>query len=313
MSGNPNLPPEVVSGHGQHSHAASQNQPNSSELRERIFEEIHGDGTTADPEANFHRSEPFDNTHDLTEHEAGMDYPEDHTQSEYLTDNTQGRELSMEVERYQTPTVASQLQPQPEYITIDSQLSPQRPGYASNGANQIAQVIFDSPPRSATPSSSYDLRRAPGQSRLPEIDLQNVNLNDGPHGRKHPLHDPKSGQSALENAETSKRPRLDDDATPSRAGVATLLNPEPETKDDAAAASENAAEGAGKKSRILFKCAVCLDMPNPAVFTHPCGHVFCEMCAQGAVQTTMRCPVCRHSMRVKDIRVLQFKVAKVGR
>ncbi|PIA19302.1 hypothetical protein COEREDRAFT_79249 [Coemansia reversa NRRL 1564] len=310
MSENTNLPPEVVSGSGQYSHATSQHQPDSSELRERILEEIHGDGLDADQEENFHTSEPFDNTHDFTEIEAGMDYPEDHSHSEYLSDNTQERELIVEVERYQTPIVTSQLQPQSDYITLDSQFSPQWSNYASNAATPTVQVVHDSPIRSATPSSSYDLRRTSRQNILP--DMQGVSLDDRPHGRKHPLHNTTTGHSLLDNAETSKRPRLDNNATVNRAGVATLLNPEPSTKDDDDA-SENAAEGAGKRSRILFKCAVCLDMPNPAVFAHPCGHVFCEMCAQGAVQTTMRCPVCRHSMRVKDIRVLQFKVAKIGR
>ncbi|KAJ2847912.1 Rab geranylgeranyltransferase, partial [Coemansia erecta] len=69
----------------------------------------------------------------------------------------------------------------------------------------------------------------------------------------------------------------------------------------------------GPRPRIMFKCAVCLDIPDPAVFIHPCGHVFCEGCAQGAAQTTRRCPVCRHHMRPRDIRVLQFRIAKHGR
>ncbi|KAJ2092324.1 Rab geranylgeranyltransferase [Coemansia sp. RSA 986] len=69
----------------------------------------------------------------------------------------------------------------------------------------------------------------------------------------------------------------------------------------------------GLRPRIMFKCAVCLDVPDPAVFIHPCGHVFCEGCAQGAVQTTRRCPVCRHHMRQKDIHVLQFRIARHGR
>ncbi|KAJ2548958.1 hypothetical protein EV175_004628 [Coemansia sp. RSA 1933] len=69
----------------------------------------------------------------------------------------------------------------------------------------------------------------------------------------------------------------------------------------------------GPRPRIMFKCAVCLDLPDPAVFIHPCGHVFCEGCAQGAAQTTMRCPVCRHHMRPRDIRVLQFRIAKIDR
>ncbi|KAJ2508707.1 hypothetical protein IWW47_000470 [Coemansia sp. RSA 2052] len=67
------------------------------------------------------------------------------------------------------------------------------------------------------------------------------------------------------------------------------------------------------RTRTQFKCAVCLDTPDPAVYVHPCGHVFCEGCAQGAVQTTGKCPVCRHAMRARSIRVLQFRVAPIGR
>ncbi|KAJ1845749.1 Rab geranylgeranyltransferase, partial [Coemansia sp. RSA 2703] len=67
------------------------------------------------------------------------------------------------------------------------------------------------------------------------------------------------------------------------------------------------------RPRIMFKCAVCLDSPDPAVFVHPCGHVFCESCAQSASQSTGKCPVCRHSMRPKDIRILQFRVAAITR
>ncbi|KAJ1893360.1 hypothetical protein GGI09_008647 [Coemansia sp. S100] len=67
------------------------------------------------------------------------------------------------------------------------------------------------------------------------------------------------------------------------------------------------------RTRTQFKCAVCLETPDPAVFVHPCGHVFCEGCAQGAVQTTGKCPVCRHAMRARNIRVLQFRIAPIGR
>ncbi|KAJ2743866.1 hypothetical protein GGI20_003407 [Coemansia sp. BCRC 34301] len=67
------------------------------------------------------------------------------------------------------------------------------------------------------------------------------------------------------------------------------------------------------RARTQFKCAVCLDVPDPAVYVHPCGHVFCEGCAQGAAQTTGKCPVCRHAMRSRSIRVLQFRVAPIGR
>ncbi|KAJ1796528.1 hypothetical protein LPJ75_007223 [Coemansia sp. RSA 2598] len=94
-----------------------------------------------------------------------------------------------------------------------------------------------------------------------------------------------------------------------------------ETADDCDADKRRRSEGTGengsadttKRARIMFKCAVCLDTPDPAVFVHPCGHVFCEACAQGAVQSTRKCPVCRHQMRARDIRVLQFRVASIKR
>ncbi|KAJ1943355.1 hypothetical protein EC988_006254, partial [Linderina pennispora] len=35
----------------------------------------------------------------------------------------------------------------------------------------------------------------------------------------------------------------------------------------------------GEKTRALFKCSICLDKPDPAVYLKPCGHVFCEGCA----------------------------------
>ncbi|KAJ2657958.1 hypothetical protein IW148_004916 [Coemansia sp. RSA 1199] len=174
------------------------------------------------------------------------------------------------------------------------------------------QVLIESSPdqrsqeSSRSPSSIRDLSEnsthyLSGSSMATGADAMQVGANssDEAHGRKHPRRDTKA-TSTDDEASSSKRQKLDD--TGSKVGVATLLNPEPEPKSS----------GAGK-SRILFKCAVCLDMPDPAVFVHPCGHVFCEVCAQGAVQTTMRCPVCRHSMRLRDIRVLQFRVAKVGR
>ncbi|KAJ1814994.1 hypothetical protein LPJ60_005866 [Coemansia sp. RSA 2675] len=77
--------------------------------------------------------------------------------------------------------------------------------------------------------------------------------------------------------------------------------------------SEGEVRSPVQRTRTQFKCAVCLEAPDPAVFVHPCGHVFCEGCAQGAVQTTGKCPVCRHAMRTRNIRVLQFRIAPIGR
>lgn len=65
--------------------------------------------------------------------------------------------------------------------------------------------------------------------------------------------------------------------------------------------------------RVRFRCAVCLDRPDPAVFTQPCGHVFCERCLQNAIQRTKKCPVCRQDMRPRNIKALQFRINTIGK
>ncbi|KAJ2589541.1 hypothetical protein IWW49_002441 [Coemansia sp. RSA 1797] len=194
----------------------------------------------------------------------------------------------------------------PEVITINTQFSPSMVGdyQFSTPVQRIGtQVYIESSPDQGSQESSESSTSIRDLSASimavgPDAMHLGENSSDSAPARKHPRRDTKS-TSTDDEASSSKRQKLNDLG---KVGVATLLNPEPEPKSS----------GAGK-SRILFKCAVCLDMPDPAVFVHPCGHVFCEVCAQGAVQTTMRCPVCRHSMRLRDIRVLQFRVAKVGR
>ncbi|KAJ2455488.1 hypothetical protein EV183_000820 [Coemansia sp. RSA 2336] len=192
----------------------------------------------------------------------------------------------------------------PEVITINTQLSPEQvntqqfstPVLSSQGFD--SHIFISSSPSQTSGNSAesiYTINEALGghAAEPPQPD-------QGSPSRKHSL--PANTKDPISN----KRIKTDHEADPaplgSKLGVATLLNPEPDDDSDKAG-----------RSRVLFKCAVCLDMPDPAVFVHPCGHVFCELCAQGAVQTTMRCPVCRHSMRMRDIRVLQFKVAKIGR
>ncbi|KAJ2712555.1 E3 ubiquitin-protein ligase rnf4 [Coemansia spiralis] len=171
----------------------------------------------------------------------------------------------------------------PEYVSITS--SPSSPRPRSTVQRSLPQIVVD-----------LSQEGAP----IPLSDAPDVEASPN---RKHGRDTPQL-QLPLRSAESSKRPKLDIEpplASP-KADVAVLLNPAPE--DEAAGSS---------RSRILFKCAVCLDRPDPAVFVQACGHVFCEACAQGAVQSTMRCPVCRHSIHMRDIRVLQFRVAKVGR
>ncbi|KAJ2340974.1 hypothetical protein GGF43_006280 [Coemansia sp. RSA 2618] len=194
----------------------------------------------------------------------------------------------------------------PEVITINTQFSPGELGgsqFATPIRDPGSQILIASSPSHESSASPLSSRDSSGSARPVELSaLQPDNDDDGEFpGRKHTRRNTKAN-----DASGSKRLKLDgseDVSMGGKVGVATLLNPEEPEED----------RDCGAKSRILFKCAVCLDMPDPAVFVHPCGHVFCEVCAQGAIQTTMRCPVCRHSMRVNNIRVLQFRVAKVGR
>ncbi|KAJ2908294.1 hypothetical protein GGI21_003031, partial [Coemansia aciculifera] len=120
--------------------------------------------------------------------------------------------------------------------------------------------------------------------------------------RKHRMSSAERDGGSVENGETAngKKRRGDE---------------EPDDKDDASKATPPSlpSQVPPIRTRTQFKCAVCLDTPDPAVYVHPCGHVFCEGCAQGAVQTTGKCPVCRHAMRARSIRVLQFRVAPIGR
>ncbi|KAJ2772166.1 hypothetical protein IWQ57_001882 [Coemansia nantahalensis] len=189
------------------------------------------------------------------------------------------------------------------------------------GASQQAQspgfISITSSPPTNPPSLSQvviDLSREstqqPPLAAPSRMDAQSPAGSDagspaGSPGRKH-RRDTRLSRQASQSAEGSKRPRLDPDAPPAakKAGLAAMLNPEPGAGDEAAEPP---------RSRVLFKCAVCLDRPDPAVFMQACGHVFCEGCAQCAVQSTMRCPVCRHGIHMRDIRVLQFRVAKVRR
>ncbi|KAI9482126.1 hypothetical protein LPJ78_000852 [Coemansia sp. RSA 989] len=192
----------------------------------------------------------------------------------------------------------------PEVITISTQPSPEQvntqqfstPVLSSQGFD--THIVINSSPSQTSGNSTesiYTINEA-----LESHAAEPPQPDQGSPSRKHPLP-----TNTHKECSSNKRIKIDHEADTAplggKLGVATLLNPEPEDDDKAG------------RSRVLFKCAVCLDMPDPAVFVHPCGHVFCELCAQGAVQTTMRCPVCRHSMRMRDIRVLQFKVAKVGR
>ncbi|KAF8465242.1 hypothetical protein BDZ91DRAFT_849318 [Kalaharituber pfeilii] len=63
-----------------------------------------------------------------------------------------------------------------------------------------------------------------------------------------------------------------------------------------------------------FKCVICLDDPTDLAAT-PCGHMFCDLCLQGALKAGQppnarsgRCPVCRRRVNLKDIVPLEIKV-----
>ncbi|KAJ1679257.1 hypothetical protein EV182_002418 [Spiromyces aspiralis] len=62
---------------------------------------------------------------------------------------------------------------------------------------------------------------------------------------------------------------------------------------------------------VTFKCAVCLDSPDPAVALTGCGHVFCEDCALNAIFNNHKCPVCRKQTNSKQVRVLQFRIKQM--
>ncbi|KAJ1735743.1 hypothetical protein LPJ61_000395 [Coemansia biformis] len=200
-----------------------------------------------------------------------------------------------------------------EYVSITS--SPPNPRWtahhsARGGTWQLAPAIVVDPSLAgaASPQPPYTPHNLSGPlgGPLEQSPAAAAASSPGSPSRKH-RRATRAPQPPTKSAESSKRPKLDT-ARPNaslKVGVESLLNPEPESDDDKGSDAP--------RSRILFKCAVCLDMPDPAVFVQPCGHVFCEACAQGAVQTTMRCPVCRHSMRMRDIRILQFRVAKIRR
>ncbi|KAJ2235702.1 hypothetical protein H4R99_007884 [Coemansia sp. RSA 1722] len=133
--------------------------------------------------------------------------------------------------------------------------------------------------------------------------------------RPPPNEPPSAGNSP--SSKRSKRklsllghPKKEDKGVASESGADKRLRSEGTSNGSS---NVGASAETATRSRIMFKCAVCLDTPDPAVFVHPCGHVFCEACAQGAVQSTRKCPVCRHQMRARDIRVLQFRVAGIKR
>ncbi|KAI8322490.1 hypothetical protein GQ54DRAFT_297318 [Martensiomyces pterosporus] len=256
---------------------------------------------------------------DLPEHNHGshLDYPENEP-SDIEATPPPGEEDASEPGLFQTPPSSSQTRwlvaemlsrtpPPVDIIDINSQhiapIDPRQPIVISGtqfDPSIIPPVQVDSSPPTLPGIHSLI---APGGGTQEPSGTQTGGSSSG----KRRLRDEE------EQASPSKQPR----------GNSCSRKTRRESRSKGATKEEGATNGSDTKpgdssdgqprTRALFKCAVCLDKPDPAVFVQPCGHVFCEGCAQGAVQSTKRCPVCRHSMRAKDIRVLQFRVARVGR
>lgn len=55
--------------------------------------------------------------------------------------------------------------------------------------------------------------------------------------------------------------------------------------------------------RITLKCSICLDSITKLAST-TCGHVFCIDCIKQAVRTARKCPLCKKSLKLKDIHPL---------
>lgn len=54
-----------------------------------------------------------------------------------------------------------------------------------------------------------------------------------------------------------------------------------------------------------FKCLICLDgIKADCMATTPCGHMFCYECIMDAVRATKKCPKCRKSTTLKQIKRL---------
>ncbi|WIA33437.1 hypothetical protein OEZ86_006569 [Tetradesmus obliquus] len=54
-----------------------------------------------------------------------------------------------------------------------------------------------------------------------------------------------------------------------------------------------------------LKCLICLDgIKADCMATTPCGHVFCYECIMDAVRATKKCPKCRKTTTLKQIKRL---------
>ncbi|KAJ2162541.1 hypothetical protein GGF46_000544 [Coemansia sp. RSA 552] len=269
------------------------------------------DGGDDDEHMGGEYGDILDANDQLEDHEA--DYPEDQTPDPAYLSDTYGRNVGgMEAMELSPPPLLSLAQGylptmngQPEHIIINTQGSP-----LITGEQQQFGTAQGPQPHVLVEDTSPQVTPQPHQPSVFQVSPQAsvTGSSPGSPGRKHRRRGTAQTPGSTESS--NKRPRIHppvESPESRKLGMAALLNPESNHKDNSSSPPPI------PRSRILFKCAVCLDTPDPAVFVQPCGHVFCEACAQGAVQTTMRCPVCRHSMRLRDIRVLQFRLAEAGR
>ncbi|KAJ2878308.1 hypothetical protein H4R27_005872 [Coemansia aciculifera] len=146
-------------------------------------------------------------------------------------------------------------------------------------------------------SSAIEIATSPIRAVYDRAEMTAVGEGSVRRDLKHRMSNASGDETSEAAAADNKKRKADDSSDKGDEGIKSPPSPPPPTL----------------RTRTQFKCAVCLETPDPAVFVHPCGHVFCEGCAQGAVQTTGKCPVCRHAMRARNIRVLQFRIAPIGR
>ncbi|KAJ2845406.1 hypothetical protein J3B02_004690, partial [Coemansia erecta] len=222
-----------------------------------------------------------------------------------------------------------------EFTLINTQFSPTVVRYRRNFDRRQSEASSSEADNSSSSSSSSDGRAATNepividttQPSHPSSSIQLVMDPQSPQSLSRPPPNEDTQPNNIAPGRSNKRKRVstkrskekkkEGKETAEEHGKDKRLRSEGTSKDSAGdnGGSTSTSEGAAAaaKTRIMFKCAVCLDLPDPAVFVHPCGHVFCEACAQGAVQSTRKCPVCRHQMRARDIRVLQFRIANIKR
>ncbi|KAJ1787697.1 hypothetical protein LPJ59_005681, partial [Coemansia sp. RSA 2399] len=221
------------------------------------------------------------------------------------------------------PLTISDDAPDPQAGFLRSQI--ERESFSDREEEYIAINTQSSPRihRRAVPSPTANISRVPITIESSSSSSSNQNGRTTATGsaaekRRHSRRESATNRSQLGSNKRRRQSMLSaiaEDGEVSAGATASTITTT--TAAVAAAAASQPAKPSdnnhGPRPRIMFKCAVCLDIPDPAVFIHPCGHIFCEGCAQGAAQTTRRCPVCRHHMRPRDIRVLQFRIAMHGR